>query len=150
MLWLFAVGPFLAWIFEDLVIRFSYRAFSSSTGYAKGESLRDQVVNRSLLNVILLSFQSIVALSALNHGIPRMTSWFWELSVEGCQFRMATNVHRDFRHMGHRPHSTWLSVWKVNLPGVICFDHLDPVFVADFSVNEVFCCFSVNHGVDSD
>jgi len=70
--------------------------------------------------------------------------------LEGRLFPMATNLHRYFRHMGNRSHSAWFSIRKVNLPGVFCFDHLDPVFVADFSVNEVFCCSRVNHGVDSD
>ena len=35
--------------------------------------------------------------------------------LEGCQFPIATNVHRDFRHMGNRSHSAWFSVHKVNL-----------------------------------
>jgi len=60
--------------------------------------------------------------------------------LEGCQFPMATNVHRYFRHMGNWTHSAWFSVRKVNLPGVFRFDDLDPVFVAAFLVNEVFCC----------
>jgi len=54
--------------------------------------------------------------------------------LDGCQFPMATNVHRYFRHMGNRTHSAWFSVRKVNLLGVFCFDHLDPVFVANCSV----------------
>jgi len=70
--------------------------------------------------------------------------------LEGCQSPMATNVPRYFRLMGNSSHSTWFSVREVNLPGVFCFDHLDPVFVTDFSVNEVFCCSSVNHGSDRD
>ena len=71
------VRPFLAWTLENLVMRFSSRAFSAGIAYATGEHLRHQVVPRSLLNVILLSFQYIVGLCSLNHGIPRMTSWFW-------------------------------------------------------------------------
>jgi len=70
--------------------------------------------------------------------------------LQGCKFPMATNVHRYFRHMGNRSHSAWFSVRKLNLPWVFCFDHLDPVFVADFSVDEVFCSSGVNHGVDRD
>jgi len=107
-LWSLAIGPFLAWTLENLIMRFSSRASSSGIAYATGELLRHQVVHRSLLNVILLSFQSVVGLCSLDHGIPRMTSWF--------------------------------SVREVNLPWVFCFDYLDPVFVADFSVDEVFCC----------
>jgi len=60
--------------------------------------------------------------------------------LEGCQFRMATKVNRYFCHMGNGAHSGRFSVRKLNLPGVFCFHHLDPVFVADFSVDEVFCC----------
>ena len=63
---------------------------------------------------------------------------------------MATNVHRYFRHMGYRTYSTWLSIHKVNLPGVVCFAYIDPVFAADLSVDEVFCCSLVNHGLESD
>jgi len=48
-----AIGPFLDWILENLVIRFSSRTFSSGTAYATGELLRDLVVHRSVLNVIL-------------------------------------------------------------------------------------------------
>ena len=59
---------------------------------------------------------------------------------EGCQFPVATNVHRYFRHVGNRSHSPWYSVRKVNLSGVFHFDRLDPMFVADFSVYEVFRC----------
>jgi len=70
--------------------------------------------------------------------------------LEGCHFPMATNVHRYFHDIGNRPYSTWFSVRKVNLPWVFCLDHLDPVFVADFSVHVVLCCSRVNHGVDSD
>jgi len=70
--------------------------------------------------------------------------------LEGCQFPMATNVHRYFRQMGNRSHNTWFSVGQVNFPWVFCFDNLDPVFVADFSVNEVSGCSGVNHGIDSD
>jgi len=70
--------------------------------------------------------------------------------LESCRFPMATNVHRYFRHMGNRSHNTWFSVRKVNFPWVFCFDHLDPVFVADLSVNKVLCCSLVNHGVYSD
>ena len=62
---------------------------------------------------------------------------------------MATKVHRYFRHMGNKAHSAWFSVRQVNLPWVFWFDHLDPVFVSNFLVNEVFCCSGVNHGVDS-
>jgi len=57
-----------------------------------------------------------------------------------CQFPMATNVHRYFRHMGDRTHIPWFSVRKVNLPLVFSFELLDPVFVADFFVDEVLCC----------
>src|ERR1700712_2842825 len=71
----------LAWTLENLVMRFSSRAFSSGTAYATGELLRHHVVHRSLLNVIFFSFQSIVALCPLNHGIPRMTSWFWRFAT---------------------------------------------------------------------
>jgi len=60
--------------------------------------------------------------------------------LESCQFPIATNVHRYFRHMGDWAHSAWFSLRKVNLPWVLAFDHLDPVFVADFSIDEVFCC----------
>jgi len=70
--------------------------------------------------------------------------------LEGSQFPMATNVHRYLRHMGNRAHSAWFSVRKVNLHWVFCLDHLDYVFVADFLVDEVFCCSGVNHGVDCD
>jgi len=70
--------------------------------------------------------------------------------LEGRQFPMTTNVHSYFRHMSNRSHSPWFSVYKVNQRVVFCFDHLDPVFVAEFSVNEVFCCSLVNHGIDSD
>src|ERR1700712_3942956 len=65
---------FLAWTLENLVMRFSSRAFASGTPYETSELLRHHVVHRSLLNVIFLSFQSIVGLCSLNHGIPRMTS----------------------------------------------------------------------------
>jgi len=62
-------------------MRFVSRLFSSGTAYTMGEPLSHQVVYRSLLNVILLSFQSIVGLCSLNHGIPRMTSWFWRFAT---------------------------------------------------------------------
>jgi len=78
---LLVVGPFFTWTLENRVMRFASRAFSSGTAYAMGELLRHQVVHRSLLNVILLSFQSIVGLCSLNHGIPRMTSWFWRFAT---------------------------------------------------------------------
>src|ERR1700712_2943828 len=68
---------FLAWTLENLVMRFSSRASASGTGYAMCELLRHHVVHRSLLNVIFLLFQSIFGLCFLNHGIPRMPSWFW-------------------------------------------------------------------------
>src|SRR6195952_1455453 len=71
----------LAWTLENLVMRFSSRASSSGTAYAMGELLRHHVVDRSLLNVIFLSFQSIVGLCSLNHGIPSMTSWFWRFAT---------------------------------------------------------------------
>ena len=70
--------------------------------------------------------------------------------LEGCQFPMATNVHRYLRHMGNRSHSAWFSVRKVDLQRAFCFDHLGPVFVEDFSVDEVFCGSGGNHGVDCD
>src|ERR1700761_8448424 len=66
----------LAFISENLVMRFSSGAFSSGIAYATCELLRHHVVHHSLLNVIFLSFQSILGLCFLNHGIPRMTSWF--------------------------------------------------------------------------
>src|ERR1700761_3833001 len=47
-------------IFENLVMRFSSRAFSSGIAYATCELLRHHVIHRSSLNMILLSFQSIV------------------------------------------------------------------------------------------
>src|ERR1700712_44393 len=71
----------LAWISENLVMRFSSRASSSGIAYATGELLRHHVVHRSLLNVIFFSSQSIVGLCFLNHGIPRMTSWFWRFAT---------------------------------------------------------------------
>jgi len=46
--------------------------------------------------------------------------------LEGCQFPMATNVHRYFRHMGNGTHSAWFSVRKVNLPGVFALIILIP------------------------
>src|ERR1700712_5817284 len=67
---------FLAWTLENLVMRFSSRASPSGIAYATGELLRHHVVHRSLLNVIFFLSQSIVGLCFLNHGIPRMTSWF--------------------------------------------------------------------------
>jgi len=70
--------------------------------------------------------------------------------LEGCQFPMTTNIHRYFPHMGNRAHSAWFSVRKVNLRGVFCIDHLDPLFIADFSVDEGFCYSWVDHGVDCD
>jgi len=60
--------------------------------------------------------------------------------LEGCQFPMATNVHGYHRPMGNRAHSPWFWVCELNPHGVHCFDHLDPVLVADFSVDEVLCC----------
>jgi len=60
--------------------------------------------------------------------------------LEGSQFPMATNVHRHFRQMGDRTHSARFSVREVNLSGAFCFDRLDPVVIADFSVDEVFSC----------
>jgi len=69
--------------------------------------------------------------------------------LEGCQFPMTTNIHRYFRHMGDRAHSAWFSICEVDLPWVFCLDHLDPLFVADLSVDEVFYYSGVNHGVDS-
>src|ERR1700712_687189 len=72
---------FLAWTLENLVMRFSSRASSSGTAYATGELLRHHVLHRSLLNVIFFSFQSIVGLCFLNHGIPRMTTWFWRFAT---------------------------------------------------------------------
>ena len=59
--------------------------------------------------------------------------------MECCQFPMAVDVHRYFRNMVNRSHCTGFSIRKVNLPWVYCFDDLDPVFVADFLVNEVLC-----------
>jgi len=50
--------------------------------------------------------------------------------------------------MGNRAHTTWFSVCEVNLPRAFCFDHLDPMFVADFSVDEVFRCSCINHGIE--
>jgi len=70
--------------------------------------------------------------------------------LEGCQFPMTTNVYRYFCHMGNRAHSAWFAVCKVHLLCVFCFDDLDPVLVADFSVDEVLCCSGVNHGIDWD
>jgi len=70
--------------------------------------------------------------------------------LEACQFPMATDVHGYFRHMGNMAYSAWPSVRKVNPPWVFCFEHLHPVFVADFLVNEVFCCSRVNHSIDCD
>ena len=66
----------LACISENLVMRFSSRAFSSGIAYTTCELLRHHVVHRSSLKEIFLSFQSIVRLCFLSHGIPRMTSWF--------------------------------------------------------------------------
>src|ERR1700760_4273957 len=63
-------------ISENLVIRFSFRAFSSGIAYATCELLRHHIVHRSSLNLIFLTFQSIVGLCFLKHGIPRITSWF--------------------------------------------------------------------------
>ena len=60
--------------------------------------------------------------------------------LESCQLPMATDVHLYFLHMGNRSHSAWLPINKINLLWVFCFDHLDPVCVEDFSVDEVFCC----------
>ena len=71
----------LACISENLVIRFSSRAFSSGIAYATCELLRHHVVHRSSLNVIFLSFQSIVGLCFHNHGIPRMTLWFCKFAT---------------------------------------------------------------------
>ena len=68
--------------------------------------------------------------------------------LEGCQFPITTNIYRYFSHMGDRSHCSWFSVRNVNLRWVLCFDHLDPVFVADFSVEPVFSCSRVNHSVD--
>ena len=68
--------------------------------------------------------------------------------LEDCQFPMAADVHRYVPHMGNLSHSPWFPVSEVNLAGVFCFDYFDPVFVAHFSVYEVFCCSLVNHGVD--
>jgi len=70
--------------------------------------------------------------------------------LEGCQFPMATNVHRYLRHMGNGAQSAWFSVHMVNLAWVFCFDRLDSVFVADFSVDEVFCCSGVHYSIDCD
>jgi len=60
--------------------------------------------------------------------------------LPGCQFHMATHVLMYSRHVGDRAHSAWFSVREFPLPWVFCFYHLDPEFVADFSVNEVCCC----------
>ena len=76
---LFAVGP-LAGTLENRVMRFPSRAFSSGIAYATGEHLRHQVVHCSLLNVIFLSFPSILGYGFLSHVIPRMTSWFWRFA----------------------------------------------------------------------
>ena len=65
-----------ACISENLVMRFSSRAFSSGITYATCKLLRHHIVHRTLLNVIFLLFQSIVGLCFHNHGIPRITSWF--------------------------------------------------------------------------
>ena len=51
-----AVWPFLALTLEILMMTFSSRASSTGTASAKGAHSRHQVVNHSLLNVILLSF----------------------------------------------------------------------------------------------
>src|ERR1700712_833829 len=59
---------FLAWTLENLVIRFSSRTSASGTAYATCELLRHHVVHRSLLNVIFLSFQSIVGLTKRSHS----------------------------------------------------------------------------------
>jgi len=61
--------------------------------------------------------------------------------LEGRQLPVATNIHKEFRHMGNRAHSAWFAVCEVNLPWVFSLDHLDPVFVADFLVDKVLCCF---------
>jgi len=70
--------------------------------------------------------------------------------LEGRHFPLAVDAHRYFCHMGNRAHRAWLSICEVNLPWVFCLEHLDPVFVADFFVDEVFCCSRVNHSIDSD
>jgi len=62
-------------------MRFSSRASSSGIASAMSQLLRHQVVHPSLLNVILFSFQSIVGWCSLDHGIPRMTSWFWRFAT---------------------------------------------------------------------
>ena len=72
---------FLACISENLVMRFSSRAFASGIAIATRELLRHHVVHRSSLNVIFLSFQSIIGLCFLNHGIPRIISWFWRFAT---------------------------------------------------------------------
>src|ERR1700712_2554154 len=71
----------LAWTLENMVMRFSSRASASGTAYATCELLRHHVVHRSLLNVIFLLSQSMVGLCLFNHGIPRMTSWFWRFAT---------------------------------------------------------------------
>ena len=35
--------------------------------------------------------------------------------LEDCQFPMATNVDRYFRHIDNRANSPWFSILKVNL-----------------------------------
>ena len=70
--------------------------------------------------------------------------------LEGCQFPMVANVLRYCCHMGNGSHRAELLFHQVNLPFNFCFDHLDIIFLADFFVDEVSRCSSVNHGVDVD
>src|ERR1700761_7128073 len=59
----------LAGISENFVIRFSFRAFASGIAYAMCKLLRHYIVYHLLLNVIFLSFQSIIGLCFLNYCI---------------------------------------------------------------------------------
>ena len=123
------------------MIRFSSRASASGSAYTTGELLRQNVVHRSLLNVIFFSFQSIVGLCSRKPWHPEDDLMVLKVChLEGCQFPMVANVHRYFRLMGNGSHSAWFSVRQVNLPWILCFDHLDHVFFSDFPVDKVFCC----------
>ena len=70
--------------------------------------------------------------------------------LQGRQFSMVADVHRYFRHMGNMFHSAWVSVCQVNFSWIFCSAHLDPMFLADFAVDKVFCWSQVNHCVDPD
>ena len=71
-------------------------------------------------------------------------------NFESCQFPMVADVHRYFRHMGNRSHCAEFAIRQVNLHFNFCFDHLDPVLLANLFVDKAFRGYCVNDSIDVD